>query len=127
MESHSQQLNVIFVPYPTPGHIIPMIDTTRVFANHGVSVTIITTQANALIFQKAIDSDFSSGYAIRTQVIQFPSAQLGLPQGVENIKSGTSQEMLGKISQGISMLQDQIEVVLQDQQPERRLRIFSIK
>ncbi|XP_004492517.1 soyasapogenol B glucuronide galactosyltransferase [Cicer arietinum] len=118
MESQSQQLNVIFVPYPTPGHMIPMIDTARLFAKHGANVTIITTHANASTFQKSIDSDFNSGHPIKTQLIQFPSAQLGLPEGVENIKSGTSQEMLGKISQGISMLQDQIEIVLQDQQPD---------
>ncbi|CAL5192398.1 unnamed protein product [Lathyrus oleraceus] len=118
MESQSQKLNVIFLPYLTPGHMNPMIDTARLFAKHGVNVTIITTQANALLFKKAIDSDLFSGYSIKTCVIQFPSAQVGLPDGVENIKDGTSLEMLGKISHGISMLQDQIEPLFQDLQPD---------
>ncbi|XP_057435314.1 soyasapogenol B glucuronide galactosyltransferase-like [Lotus japonicus] len=119
MESESpHQLNVIFVPYPTPGHMIPMVDTARLFAKHGVSVTIITTHANALTFQEAIDSDFSYGYPIRTQVIQFPAAQVGLPEGVENLKDGTSLEMLGKISSGIIMLQDQIELLFHDLKPD---------
>nr|AGU14086.1 UDP-glycosyltransferase [Cicer arietinum] len=96
----------------------PMIDTARLFAKHGVSVTIITTQANALIFQKAIDNDLHSGYFIKTCVIQYPTAQVGLPDGVENIKDATSHEMLGKIILGISMLQDQIENLLQDLQPD---------
>ncbi|RDX88089.1 Soyasapogenol B glucuronide galactosyltransferase, partial [Mucuna pruriens] len=112
------QLHVIFLPYPTPGHLIPMVDTARLFAKHGVSVTIITTPANALIFLNAIDSDFSCGYQIRTQVVPFPSAQVGLPDGVENIKDGTSPEILGKIHHGISMIKDQIEVLFQDLQPD---------
>ncbi|KAJ1387581.1 UDP-glucuronosyl/UDP-glucosyltransferase [Sesbania bispinosa] len=98
--------------------MIPMVDTARLFAKHGVNVTIITTKANALTFQKAIDSDFNSGYPIRTKVLQFPAAKVGLPDGVENIKDGTSLEMLVKISHGILMLKDQIELLFQDLQPD---------
>ncbi|RDY01730.1 Soyasapogenol B glucuronide galactosyltransferase, partial [Mucuna pruriens] len=114
------QLHVTFLPYPAPGHMNPMVCTARLFAKHGVgvSVTIITTHANALTFQKAIDSDFSSGYHIRTQVVPFPAAQVGLPDGVENFKDGTSPEMLGKIRQGVLMLQDQIELLFQVLQPD---------
>ncbi|KAK2361236.1 soyasapogenol B glucuronide galactosyltransferase [Trifolium repens] len=114
----SQKLHVIFVPFPTPGHMIPMIDTARLFAKHGVNVTIITTHANASTFQKSIDTDFNSGYSIKTQLLQFPSAQVGLPEGVENVKDATSSEILGKISRGIMMLQHQIEVMLHDLQPD---------
>ncbi|XP_061352224.1 soyasapogenol B glucuronide galactosyltransferase-like [Gastrolobium bilobum] len=112
------QLNVIFLPYPAPGHMNPMIDTARLFAKYGVSVTIITTHANALIFQKAIDNDFSNGYPIRTQLIQFPAAQVGLPDGFENIKDGNSPEILGKITMGILLLKDQIELQFQNLQPD---------
>ncbi|KAL2330642.1 hypothetical protein Fmac_018223 [Flemingia macrophylla] len=112
------QLNIIFVPYLSPGHMNPMIDTARLFARHGVSVTIITTPVNALTFQKAIDSDFNTGYNIKTQVVPFPTAQLGLPDGAENLKDGTSPEMLGKISYGMSMLKNPIEFLFQDLQPD---------
>ncbi|AES79662.1 UDP-glucosyltransferase family protein [Medicago truncatula] len=114
----SQQLNVTFLPFPTPGHMISMIDTARLFAKHGVNVTIITTHANASTFQKSVDCDFNSGYSIKTHLIQFPSAQVGLPDGIENIKDGTTREILGKISHGIMMLQDQIEILFQDLQPD---------
>ncbi|CAL5192408.1 unnamed protein product [Lathyrus oleraceus] len=115
--SHNQ-LHVVFLPYPTPGHMIPMIDTARLFAKHGVNVTIITTQASASTFQKTIDSDFNSGYSIKTHLIHFPSAQVGLPHGVENLKDGTSREIFSKICHGISMLQKPIEVLFQDLQPD---------
>ncbi|AES79638.1 UDP-glucosyltransferase 73B2 [Medicago truncatula] len=117
-QSHNQ-LQIIFVPYPTPGHMNPMIATARLFAMHGVNVTIITTHANASTFQKAIDSDFNSGYSIKTQLIQFPSSQVGLPDGVENLKDGTSTEIISKIARGIAMLQDPIEANLfQELQPD---------
>ncbi|XP_058737116.1 soyasapogenol B glucuronide galactosyltransferase-like [Vicia villosa] len=116
-QSHNQ-LHVIFLPFPSPGHMIPMIDTARLFAKHGVNVTIITTHANASSFQKTIDSDFNSGYSIKTHLIHFPSARVGLPHGVENLKDGTSSEILGKISHGISLLQDPIEVLFQDLKPD---------
>ncbi|AES79640.1 putative soyasapogenol B glucuronide galactosyltransferase [Medicago truncatula] len=122
MESQSlqfhNQLHVVFLSYPSPGHMNPMIDTARLFAMHGVNVTIITTHANASTFQKAIDSDTSLGYSIKTQLIQFPSAQVGLPDGVENMKDGTSTEIIGKIGLGISMLQDPTEALFQDLQPD---------
>ncbi|CAK8542039.1 unnamed protein product [Lathyrus sativus] len=114
----SQQLHVVFVPFPTPGHMIPMIDTARLFARHGVNVTIVNTHANASTFRKFIDSDFNSGYSIKTQLIRFPSAEVGLPDGVENVKDGTNSEILGKIIQGILMLQDQIEIMIRDLQPD---------
>nr|KYP47420.1 Anthocyanin 3'-O-beta-glucosyltransferase [Cajanus cajan] len=119
MEAQSQhQLNVIFLPYLTPGHMIPMVDTARLFSKHGVSVTIITTPANASTFQKAIDTDFSCGYNIRTQVIPLPAAQVGLPDGIESLKDCTSQEMIDKITHGISLLKDQIELLFQDLKPD---------
>jgi len=118
METQPQQLNVTFLPHLTPGHMNPMIDTARLFAKHGVNVTIITTQANALLFKKAIDNDLFSGYSIKTCVIQFPAAQVGLPDGVENIKDATSREMLGKIMLGIAKIQDQIEILFHNLQPD---------
>ncbi|RHN46599.1 putative soyasapogenol B glucuronide galactosyltransferase [Medicago truncatula] len=116
-QSHNK-LHVVFLPYPSAGHMNPMIDTARVFAMHGVNVTIIATHANASTFQKSIDSDFNSGYSIKTHLIQFPSAQVGLPDGVENIKDSTSSEMYLKITRGVRMLQDSIEVLFKELQPD---------
>ena len=117
-ESQAQRLNVIFLPYLSSGHLNPMVDTARLFARYGASVTIITTHANALTFQNAIDSDFNCGYDIRTQLVPFPAAQLGLPEGAENLKDGTSPDMIGKIFYGVSMLQGPFEQLFQDLQPD---------
>nr|KYP47423.1 Anthocyanin 3'-O-beta-glucosyltransferase [Cajanus cajan] len=119
MEAEPQhQLNVIFLPFPTPGHMIPMVDTARLFAKHGVSVTIIITPANASTFQKATDTDFRCGYNIRTQVVPFPAVQVGLPDGVESFKDCTSPEMIEKFMHGTLVLKDQIELLFQDLKPD---------
>jgi len=46
------------------------------------------------------------------------SAQVGLPDGVENMKDGTSYETLSKITRAIRMLQNPIENLFQDLQPD---------
>lgn len=38
-----------------PGHMIPMVDTAKLFDSHGACATMVTTSANALV-QPAIDS-----------------------------------------------------------------------
>ncbi|KAK7395037.1 hypothetical protein VNO78_15579 [Psophocarpus tetragonolobus] len=92
-----KQLHVTFLPYPTPGHMNPMIDTARLFAKYGTLTSVLDST---------------------THVIPFPAAKVGLPDGVENIKDGTTIEKLGKIMHGISMLKDQIELQFQDLQPD---------
>jgi len=119
VEAQTQhQLNVIFLPFPEPGHMIPMVGTARVFAKHGVSVTIITTPANALTFHKAIESDFNCGYHIGTRVVPFPAAEVGVPDGIENAKDATKREIIGKLRLGILMIKDQIELLFQELQPD---------
>ncbi|RHN46597.1 putative soyasapogenol B glucuronide galactosyltransferase [Medicago truncatula] len=120
MESQqsNNKLHVVFLPYPSAGHMNPMIDTARLFAKHGVDVTIITTHANASRFQKSIDSDISLGYSIKTKLLQFPANEVGLPEGIENTIDATSLEMLVKITIGVRMLQQSIEVLFKELQPD---------
>ena len=113
------ELKVIFLPFfLAPGHLIPMVDTARLFAMHGVNVTIITSPASALLFQKAIHRDANSGHQIKTHVLQFPSDQVGLPRGIENFNTVTSLDMTSKLFHGLSLLQPQIEQLFQDMQPD---------
>ena len=120
MESQVDQLKVIFLPFfLAPSHQIPMVDTARLFAMHGVNVTIVTTSANALLFQKSIDRDANSGHQIKTHVLQFPSAQVGLPDDIENFNTATSlTDMVPKLFLGQSLLKKPIEQIFQDMQPD---------
>ncbi|KAJ1423627.1 UDP-glycosyltransferase family, conserved site [Sesbania bispinosa] len=104
-----QNLKVIFLPFLSTSHIIPIVDMARVFAMHGVDVTIIATAGNAAIFQKSIDRDSSRGHSIKTHVLEFPAAQVGLPVGMETFNADTPLDVSPKIYQGLAILQPQIE------------------
>ena len=118
MESQSKpddhNLKVIFLPFLSTSHIIPIVDMARVFAMHGVDVTIITTSGNAAIFQSSIDRDSSHGNPIRTHALKFPASQVGLPVGVETFNADTPLDMSPKIYQGLAILQPEIEKLFEE-------------
>ncbi|XP_061350249.1 soyasapogenol B glucuronide galactosyltransferase-like [Gastrolobium bilobum] len=114
VEGQHHQLKAIFLPFVSTSHLIPVVDIARLFAMHGVDVTIIITPSNATIFQSSIDRDHSHGHSIRTHVVKFPSAQVGLPEGVESINIDTPQSMVSKIYQGLSILQEQYQQLFHD-------------
>ncbi|XP_075655448.1 soyasapogenol B glucuronide galactosyltransferase-like [Castanea sativa] len=118
MNSRADQLKVFFLPFLVSGHMIPMVDLARLFAMHGVNVTIINTPANALLFQKAIDRDANSGHQIKTHILEFPSAQVGLPEGIENFNMITSHGMSHKLYYALSLLQKPIEQLFQEMTPD---------
>ncbi|KAL2337466.1 hypothetical protein Fmac_011912 [Flemingia macrophylla] len=116
--SNDDKLKAICLPFVSTSHLIPVVDIARLFAMHGVDVTIITTTANATIFQSSIDRDCARGHSIRTHVVKFPFAQVGLPEGVESFNSNTPQDMVSKIYQGLSILQEHYQQLFHDMHPD---------
>ncbi|WVZ12572.1 hypothetical protein V8G54_017102 [Vigna mungo] len=72
---------------------------------HGVDVTIITTPQNATVFQKSVDLDSSRGRPIRTHLVTFPAAEVGLPPGIEAFN-------------GLAILQPRFEQLFHDLRPD---------
>lgn len=103
------QLHAVFLPFFMTSHMIPLINAARVFASHGVKVTIISTPANTALFGSDIDQEIRSGHQISVSNVKFPAAEMGLQEGLENIASSTSMEMMVKIHKGFSLLQKPIE------------------
>nr|D4Q9Z4.1 RecName: Full=Soyasapogenol B glucuronide galactosyltransferase; AltName: Full=Soyasaponin glycosyltransferase 2; AltName: Full=UDP-galactose:SBMG-galactosyltransferase [Glycine max]BAI99584.1 UDP-galactose:SBMG-galactosyltransferase [Glycine max] len=118
MEKKKGELKSIFLPFLSTSHIIPLVDMARLFALHDVDVTIITTAHNATVFQKSIDLDASRGRPIRTHVVNFPAAQVGLPVGIEAFNVDTPREMTPRIYMGLSLLQQVFEKLFHDLQPD---------
>ncbi|KAJ1442503.1 UDP-glycosyltransferase family, conserved site [Sesbania bispinosa] len=96
-------------PYP--------LDTARLFAMHGVDVTIITTTANATTIQTSIDRDSSRGHPIRIHVVKFPQID-GLPEGMETINASTPKDLMSKIYEGLSNLQGIFQQLFRDLKPD---------
>jgi abscisate beta-glucosyltransferase len=63
---------MFFFPFYGGGHQIPMIDTARVFASHGVASTILTTPSTALQFQNSITRDQKSNISITIHTLTAP-------------------------------------------------------
>ncbi|MCD7448180.1 hypothetical protein HAX54_039136 [Datura stramonium] len=110
--------HVVFIPYTMTSHITPLIHTARLFALHGLKVTIITTPYNALLFESSIDNDrLVSGCNITIQTLQFPSDEVGLPVGVENFIASPSMEIAGKVHHGFVLLQKPMEQLIRQLNP----------
>ncbi|CAI0448377.1 unnamed protein product [Linum tenue] len=57
------------------GHVIPMIDTTKIFTSRGLKVTVVTTPLNAPLFSKNLHCSFPS---IAVETLDFPAAAAGM-------------------------------------------------
>ncbi|CAB4290547.1 unnamed protein product [Prunus armeniaca] len=118
METKShEQLHIFFFPYMAQGHSIPLIDMAKIFASHGVKSTLITTPLNAPLFSKAIQSSKELGFKIELIVIRFPTEEVGLPPGCESSNLATTNEMKQKFFRATTLLQPQLEHILDQQRP----------
>ncbi|XP_004508342.1 probable UDP-glucosyl transferase 73B6 [Cicer arietinum] len=103
-----------FIPYPAPGHMIPLCDIATLFASCGHHVTIITTPSNAQILLKSIPSHHN----LHLHTIPFPSHQVGLPPGVENIGCANNLENSYKVHQATKLLQSPIHQFVEQNSPD---------
>lgn len=94
-----------------------MIDMARLFAERGVLVSLVTTPHNASRFESLISRATLTGLPIRLVQIPFPSEQVGLPIGYENLDSLPSRDMLRNFFAAINMLQKPLEQLLEEQKP----------
>ncbi|KAK7395433.1 hypothetical protein VNO78_15991 [Psophocarpus tetragonolobus] len=95
----SSSLNLYFLPFPTPGHMNPLIDLAKVVAFYGHQVTILTTPSNVELIPKHL----------KVHTFNFPSDQIGLPQGLENLSSAQDNETAYKIWKAMTLIKPQIE------------------
>ncbi|KAE8727927.1 hypothetical protein F3Y22_tig00005154pilonHSYRG00066 [Hibiscus syriacus] len=115
---NENQIHAMFFPYMAPGHMMPMVDMARIFAATGAKVTIIITPMNALRIKNAIHRDVKSGRLITLEIISLPSAEVGLPEGCENLVLASTPEMTMKLFDAIDLLQPKIRRLLSDYHPD---------
>ncbi|XP_057973918.1 soyasapogenol B glucuronide galactosyltransferase-like [Malania oleifera] len=118
MGLETQSLKAYFLPYLTPSHMIPLADIAMLFAARGADATIFATPHNALFFQKSVDSAVASGHRVAVHILDFPSKEVGLPEGVENFSSAGSIEMAGKVFRGFMMLRQSMERMIREFPPD---------
>ncbi|KAM7474130.1 hypothetical protein LguiB_021373 [Lonicera macranthoides] len=86
-----------------------LFSSTTTSGGTTIKSTIITTPLNSPAF-----STFSE---IELQILDFPSATAGLPEGVENLNHCTTDEMRIKFFMGTALLQELLERLLGELRP----------
>ncbi|XP_039128977.1 scopoletin glucosyltransferase-like [Dioscorea cayenensis subsp. rotundata] len=96
----TQDLHILFFPYIAPGHMLPMINMAKLFANRGVRTTILTTPANTFLLKPII-----SNSPLELALIPFSfTTATGLREGYENLTTLPSQDLIPNFKQAVSML-----------------------
>ncbi|KAM7474125.1 hypothetical protein LguiB_021368 [Lonicera macranthoides] len=115
-EQKQKQLHIFFFPMMAQGHMIPTLDMAKLFSSTtttSVKSTIITTPLNAHTFSTSIHSS-----RLDLQILEFPSAAAGLPEGVENVNHCTSEEMVIRFYLATALLQEPLERLLGELRPD---------
>ncbi|KAK1282100.1 UDP-glycosyltransferase 73C5 [Acorus calamus] len=101
----------LLCPLMAQGHMIPMVDMARLFAQRGIYVSFITTPLNASRVRPAIDrASRCSSLPIRLVELRFPCAELGLPEGSENVDViPPSLDLFKRFFEGTELLKQPLE------------------
>nr|WBV74267.1 UGT2 [Panax major] len=118
MATEDPKLHVLILPYLTPSHMMPLVEIGRLIAARGVNITIIATPHNANLFRSSVDQDINSGHQISIHELKFPSAEVGLPEGIENLSAITSTDMSAKVFEGIMRLRKPMEDLIRNLSPD---------
>ncbi|KAF3328663.1 scopoletin glucosyltransferase-like protein [Carex littledalei] len=105
-------LRIYFVPLPSPGHVIPMIDIAKIFTKHGAECTLIMTPLNAARYESNIHR---SGLHLVT--FQFPS-DTGLPVGCESADLLPSRKLFGHFRRVVDLLEQPFRELLRVNPPD---------
>ncbi|CAJ1941188.1 unnamed protein product [Sphenostylis stenocarpa] len=111
MDPEQRQLKLHFIPYPAPGHLIPLCSIATLFAARGHHVTVITTPSYAQILRKSSPS-------LHLHVVDFPAREAGLPDGVEIMSASTDLESASKFHRATMFLRVPIVRFLEQHPPD---------
>ncbi|XP_030523012.1 scopoletin glucosyltransferase-like [Rhodamnia argentea] len=122
MENESNRLDMFFLPLVLQGHMIPMTDIAKTFETRGAKVTIVTTPFCATLFAKQIERVNQLGLEFDIQTVKFPSTEVGLPEGWENLDavawSQNQAELLDKFWKALSLLRELVFHILEEHRPD---------
>lgn len=116
--SLSKELHFLLVPLMSQSHIIPIIDFAKLLALHGVKISIITTPLNAQKYKSIVTHALKSNLNIQLIPLHFPSQEVGLPKGCENLDTLNSLQRFKDFLLASEMMQEPLEKLIQDLEPK---------
>lgn len=116
MASQSQihQLHFLLIPLMSQSHLIPFTEMAKLFAHHGVKVTIVLTPLNAARFNTILEQAKASNLNIEFVSLRFPGQEAGLPEGCENLDALPSLNLSLQFFAACNMLQKPLEKWLEE-------------
>ncbi|XP_015956764.1 UDP-glucose flavonoid 3-O-glucosyltransferase 7 [Arachis duranensis] len=103
-------MKIYILPFLAPGHQIPIVHVAQLLASRGHHVTILTTPSNTHLLAEADN--------VNIHTLPFPSDQVGLPVGVENISAATDSTTASKIYTAAHLIGPQVESFMQQSPPD---------
>eukprot|EP00262_Sarcandra_glabra_P001484 TRINITY_DN1159_c0_g4_i1.p1 TRINITY_DN1159_c0_g4~~TRINITY_DN1159_c0_g4_i1.p1 ORF type:complete len:516 (-),score=52.31 TRINITY_DN1159_c0_g4_i1:63-1466(-) len=101
-----------------PGHMIPMVDMAKLFAQRGVKVTIVTAPNTASLIQKNIDRAIESGYRIKLQLLTLPSTVFTfVGGGRDDAESAIARDMVNNFAKAFAELEQPVEQIIRQHLP----------
>ncbi|MQM06377.1 hypothetical protein Taro_039201 [Colocasia esculenta] len=115
----SSGLHIFFLPLITPGHMLPMVDMAKLFAERGVDATLVTTPGNAARIRDSIDrANATGGRRIQLLQVDFPSSVAGLPDGCDNLAASPVPDVTEDIFRALTKLRQPFEKLVQEHAPD---------
>ncbi|ESQ29172.1 hypothetical protein EUTSA_v10023961mg [Eutrema salsugineum] len=110
MVSKAKRLHFILIPLMAQGHLIPMVDISKILAREGNIVTIVSTPQNASRFEKTVERAKSES-GLQINVVKFPIAykEFDLPENCESLDTLPSKDLLRKFYDAVDKLQEPLE------------------
>ncbi|XP_074277111.1 scopoletin glucosyltransferase-like [Silene latifolia] len=119
MDPQHHQLHVILFPFPTLGHMIPLLDMAKLLAIRNVKATIITTSVNASAFTKAIETSHKVGnLKLNLEIFKFSAEEAGLPEGCDNAEFAMKHGLGPQFVLAAQFISEQLEQYLDKVQPD---------
>ncbi|WOH15099.1 hypothetical protein DCAR_0934636 [Daucus carota subsp. sativus] len=110
-------LEIILIPYVTPGHLVPLSEIGCLFASRNQQVTIITTTDTAPVVEKTIKQCKSSGHPISVHPIPFPYKDVGLPEGLA-MEQAKDMDTATKYYHGLGLMRSAMQDFMRTRQPD---------
>ncbi|KAL0755933.1 hypothetical protein Bca101_093601 [Brassica carinata] len=117
MVSNPKRLHFILIPLMAQGHLIPMVDISKILARQGNIVTLVLTPQNASRVAKTIERARSDS-GLQINLVTFPIAykEFGLPENCETLDTLPSKDLLRKFFDAVEELQEPLERFLEEQE-----------
>ncbi|WCJ30834.1 UDP-glycosyltransferase 73B4 [Euphorbia peplus] len=94
--SDKHHLHVVFFPYPAHGHMIPMLDTAKLFSSKNLRTTIVTTPLNKSLVSLGVEQWSQKGGTDR--IIKSETVTMAVDRMMEDEEMRRKAQDLGELA-----------------------------